>query len=105
MNAIRNRQTFATSGAKMALGFRADGELMGARLSGPPRCLEIAWSAEGPLELCVFSPDASGATHAIYKGEPTPVITLGGLSPKGFAYVRLTQTSTGETAWASPVFW
>jgi hypothetical protein len=106
MSAIRARQTFATSGGKIALGFRADGHLMGSTLPKSPTVLDVTWSAGGPLSLCVFAPDDDGKTRAIFKGEPAERITLDRPLPShGFLYLRLTETETGETAWASPVFW
>lgn len=104
LDAIRTRRTFATSGAKIALGYKADGAWMGSKLPSPPSSLEVSWSTDGPLELCVFTPVA-GVTTAVFKGAPEPHVPLPHLPDTGFLYLRLVQTETGETVWASPVFW
>ena len=105
MDAIRSRRTFATSGGKIALGFRADGHWMGEELSAPPTRLELAWSAQGALELCLFAPGEGGVTYAVFKGAPRAALTLPTLPAHGFLYARLVEVDSGETAWASPVFW
>ncbi len=104
LDAIRSRRTFATSGGKIALGYRADGQWMGSELDAAPRSVEVVWSATGAIELCALA-SVGGATKAVYKGPAADVITLPDLPDHGFLFLRLVEQDTGETAWASPVFW
>jgi hypothetical protein len=115
LDAIRARRTWATSGARIALGFTLDGAWMGSRLDQPPAgALEITYRATKPVaELVAFVSDAHG-TRAVARHKPRngPLgaawrVDLGGALPqdgRACLYVRLAQKDK-EVAWASPVFW
>lgn len=115
MAAIRARHTWATSGARMALAFTADGLPQGSVLPGTPTlALQIAAVTTTPWRaLTVFASTPEGA-HPVaqwqhdgqdLRCEQTITIDPATLNHRhGFVYVRVTQED-GETAWASPCFW
>ncbi len=101
MEALRERRCYATSGAKILLDLRADGQAMGSELPDRSHAsFEVSAVGTGPLRsielvgyqgvLAHVSLEANAGTFAARVESP-------------FVYARVVQAD-GEMAWSSPVF-
>ncbi|MEO1266454.1 MAG: DUF3604 domain-containing protein [Myxococcota bacterium] len=117
MDALRARRTWATSGARMALGFSIEGHWMGSILPGPPQGtlqVKVYCSASEPLrELAVLGHTTDGIRIMAHAdgavGQPTwrgtiPIQSADMVPQRPLVYVRAVG-SGGDVAWASPIFW
>ena len=104
-DAVMNRQTYATTGARIILDVQANRHLSGSEIEiddGP--CLAITAHACAPIEridlirndraLAAWSPNALDATLEFEDSAPLPEAAY---------YVRLRQTD-GEYAWSTPIW-
>jgi hypothetical protein len=101
MEALWARRCYATSGAKILLDVRADGQPMGS---------ELPHSAAADVEVRVHGTDVVseialiGAEGVLARVAPDArEATLEARAASAFVYARITQRD-GEMAWSSPVF-
>jgi len=105
--ALRKRNVYATTSARITLFFRLGGVLMGGELPVPPGGMETRYEiiaeCTGDIEyIALVGPDD---TYYIpgYSGERTINATANIFIKPGYLYVRIKQAD-GNIAWGSPVF-
>jgi hypothetical protein len=108
LEAIRQRHTYGTTAAKIALDVRVKGRLMGEKLSasdGTPVKVEIHATCPGDIDRV----DVCRSNVFVYtpqvQGKECNITYLDNQPPKGpcYYYVRVIQKD-GEIAWSSPVW-
>jgi hypothetical protein len=104
--ALRARRTYATTGARIRLGFSVDGQPMGSILTGngTPSGVAIVEGTADLEEVVIFENERE-LLRVEPEGRTARVeFTADGPPPDGTWYmVRVTQTD-GEMAWSTPVW-
>ncbi len=101
MEALVQRRCYATSGAKILLDVRADGQPMGSELT-TQRAASFEVRAVGTRNITALElVGAEGVLFRVTPGAREASLTARVESP--FVYARVTQDD-GEMAWSSPVF-
>jgi hypothetical protein len=103
--ALRARRCFATTGAKLALDFRADGNLMGSVLSvdGSPVTFEAAVDSDGAIDAVEFIANG-GVAREWAPGESSFAVDFEAADPApGYYYVRVHREDE-HMAWSTPVW-
>lgn len=98
--ALRTRRCYATSGAKILLDVRVNGQPMGSELTADALEVEVHAVGEGPIARVDLVTEAGVA--ATFPGDGDELRARGTVRGR-FVYVRVVQTD-GEMAWSSPVF-